>query len=208
MQVADFLTMSGNWDRVDQIVADKATAEALKAILQRQLQAPDLHDEYLQAFNRPNVTLVHTDGRGVERITPEGLVVGGQLYEADCIIFATGFEVFTHTYVTGEYTVTGAGGQSLQDKWSKNFVTLHGMLTHGFPNMVLVGHMRDGGGSTNSNFPFHHQAGHAAALIKKTIDDGAASFEVTQAAEEGWRRTMREKAPPIQQFLAECTPGY
>src|SRR4249919_813924 len=31
MQVADFLTMSGNWDRVDQIVSDKATAEALKA---------------------------------------------------------------------------------------------------------------------------------------------------------------------------------
>src|SRR5204863_1206743 len=93
MQVADFLTMSGNWDRVDQIVADKATAEALKAYYNVNCKRPTFHDEYLQAFNRPNVTLVHTDGRGVERITPEGLVVGGQLYEADCIIFATGFEV-------------------------------------------------------------------------------------------------------------------
>jgi alkylation response protein AidB-like acyl-CoA dehydrogenase len=24
----------------------------------------------------------------------------------------------------------------------------------------------------------------------------------------GWRRAMREKMPPIQQFLADCTPGY
>src|SRR3546814_2466559 len=23
-----------------------------------------------------------------------------------------------------------------------------------------------------------------------------------------WRSTMREKAPPIHEFLAECTPGY
>jgi hypothetical protein len=104
--------------------------------------------------------------------------------------------------------VTGVGGQSLQDRWRDGVSTLHGMLTHGFPNLALVGHMRDGGGSTNSNFPFHHQSTHVAALIRKTIEAGAASFEVTEAAEQGWRRTMREKMPPIQQFLAECTPGY
>jgi len=208
MQVADFLTMAGNWDRVDEIVADKATADALKAYYNVNCKRPTFHDDYLAAFNRPNVRLVDTEGRGVERIAPNGLVVGGQLFEVDCFIFATGFEVFTYTYVTGEYTVTGAGGQSLQDKWSKGFSTLHGMLTHGFPNMALVGHMRDGGGSTNSNFPFHHQAGHVAAIIKKTIDAGASSFDVTKEAEDGWRRTMREKMPPIQTFLAECTPGY
>jgi cyclohexanone monooxygenase len=208
MQVADFLTMRGNWDRVDEIVADKTTAAALKAYYNVNCKRPTFHDEYLQSFNKPNVTLVNTEGRGVESVQPEGVVVGGKLFEVDCIIFATGFEVFSPTYVTGEYTVTGAGGRSLQDKWSERFATLHGMLTHGFPNMALVGHMRDGGGSTNSNFPFTHQAAHVAALVKKTLDVGASSFEVTEAAEERWRRTMREKMPPIQQFLAECTPGY
>lgn len=207
-EVADFLTMAGNWERVDEIVADKATADALKAYYYVNCKRPAFHDEYLAAFNRPNVKLVDTQGKGVERIAPEGVVVGGQLFEVDCIIVATGFEVFSHTYVTGEYTVTGAGGQSLQDKWSKNFSTLYGMLTHGFPNMALVGHMRDGGGSTNSNFPFHHQATHVATIIKKTIDSGASSFDVTKEAEDGWRQTMRDKMPPIKKFLAECTPGY
>jgi cyclohexanone monooxygenase len=208
MEIADFLTMAGNWERVDQIVTDKATADALKAYYYVNCKRPTFHDEYLAAFNRPNVTLVHTDGQGVERIVPEGVVVGGQLFEVDCIIFATGFEVFTHTYVTGEYTVKGVGGQSLEDKWSKDFCTLHGMLTHGFPNMVLVGHMRDGGGTTNSNFPFHHQATQVANIIKRTIDAGASSFDVTKEAEDGWRRAMREKMPPIHKFLADCTPGY
>ncbi|HEV2362965.1 MAG TPA: NAD(P)/FAD-dependent oxidoreductase [Caulobacteraceae bacterium] len=208
MQVADFLTMEENRQRVDQLVTNKAAAEALKAYYNVNCKRPAFHDEYLQAFNRPNVTLVDTGGRGVERVTPEGVVAGGKLYEADCIILATGFEVFSLTYVTGEYTVRGRGGLSLEEKWNKQFCTLHGMLTHGFPNMALVGHMRDGGGSTNSNFPFHHQATHVALLIKKTIDSGASSFEVTEQGEEGWRRAMIEKMPPIRGFLAECTPGY
>jgi len=54
----------------------------------------------------------------------------------------------------------------------------------------------------------NQQSTHVAAIIKKTIEDGAATFEVTEAAENGWVRTMREKMPPIQKFLAECTPGY
>src|SRR3546814_16389184 len=40
------------------------------------------------------------------------------------------------------------------------------------------------------------------------MDRGASSFDVTQEAEDRWRSTMREKAPPIHEFLAECTPGY
>lgn len=208
MQVADFLTMRQNWDRIDQIVTDKATAEGLKAYYNVNCKRPTFHDEYLPSFNRPNVTLVHTDGIGVERIEPDGVVAGGKLYEVDCIIYATGYDAFTLTYVTGEYSVTGVGGRSLEDKWSEKFSSLHGVLTNGFPNMVLVGHMRDGGGTSNSNFPFTHQSTHVAALIKQTIDSGASSFDVTEEAEERWRRTMREKMPPIQQFLAECTPGY
>lgn len=207
-EIADYLTMAGNWERIDEIVSDEATAEALKAFYYVNCKRPTFHDDYLEAFNRPNVRLVNTDGKGVESILPDGVVVDGQLIEVDCIIFATGFEVFTPTYLTGQYSVQGIGGQSLEQKWEQNFRTLHGVMTAGFPNMVLVGHMRDGGGTTNSNFPFHHQATHVASIIKKTMEAGAASFEVTEQAEDAWRQTMRDKAPPIHQFLIDCTPGY
>ena len=36
-----------------------------------------VYDEYLETFNRPNVTLVDTKGKGIERIVPEGVVVEG-----------------------------------------------------------------------------------------------------------------------------------
>src|SRR3546814_18403223 len=107
------------------------------------------------------------------------------------------------TYLTGEYTVTGAGGQSLEDKWKAQFATLHGVLTHGFPNMVLVGHMRDGGGCTNANFPFTHQAVYAAALIIKVMDRGPSSFDVTPEDDARRRSTMRETAPPNNESLAQ-----
>jgi hypothetical protein len=46
---------------------------------------PCFHDEYLPAFNKPNVTLVHTDGRGVERFTPNGIVADGIEYVGNMV---------------------------------------------------------------------------------------------------------------------------
>ena len=68
-RLADFEKMEQIRARVDAIVQDPATAEALKPWYRQFCKRPCFHDEYLQAFNRPNVTLVDTDGRGVERIT-------------------------------------------------------------------------------------------------------------------------------------------
>ena len=45
---------------------------------------PCFHDDYLPAFNRDNVTLVDTDGKGVDRVTPKGVVVGDTEYPVDC----------------------------------------------------------------------------------------------------------------------------
>jgi len=61
--------------------------------LYRQLcKRPCFHDEYLQAFNRPGVRLIDTDGKGVGRITEKGVVVASVEYAVDCIIYASGFE--------------------------------------------------------------------------------------------------------------------
>ena len=81
--------------RVDAIVADRATAERLKAWYRQLCKRPCFHDEYLAAYNLPSVHLVDTDGKGVERITPTGVVAGGVEYPVDCIIYASGFEVGT-----------------------------------------------------------------------------------------------------------------
>ena len=95
VELADFEKMEQIRARVDAIVDDPDTAEALKPYYRQFCKRPCFHDEYLDTFNRPNVTLVDTDGQGVERITEHGVVVGGTEYEIDCLIYATGFEVGT-----------------------------------------------------------------------------------------------------------------
>lgn len=72
--------------RVESIVADKATAEALKPYYRQFCKRSCFRDDYLATFNRPDVTLVNTDGKGVDKITKTLVWANGQEYEIDCLI--------------------------------------------------------------------------------------------------------------------------
>lgn len=61
-QMADFEKMEQVRARCDELVQDKETAESLKPWYNQLCKRPCFHDEYLQAFNRPNVHLVDTKG--------------------------------------------------------------------------------------------------------------------------------------------------
>ena len=63
--------------RVDEIVKDKATAEALKPWYMHRCKRPCYDDEYLPAFNLPNVHLVDTNGKGITEINENGAGVRG-----------------------------------------------------------------------------------------------------------------------------------
>ena len=125
--------------RVDELVADPATAEALKPWYRQLCKRPCFHDEYLQAFNQPGTVLVDTDGRGVERIDHDGVWAGGRHVELDCLIFASGFEVGTDHSRRAGFQTTGRDGVTLSERWSDGMETLHGIHVHGFPNLFVVG---------------------------------------------------------------------
>ena len=78
VQLADYQKMEQVRARVESIVQDRETAEALKPWYNQFCKRPCFHDEYLPTFNRPNVHLVDTKGEGVERITEDGVVVAGR----------------------------------------------------------------------------------------------------------------------------------
>ena len=87
MALADYRKMNQVRARVDAIVKDPVTAAALKPWYRQFCKRPCFHDEYLPTYNRPNVTLVDTQGHGVERLTETGVVANGVEYELDCLIF-------------------------------------------------------------------------------------------------------------------------
>ena len=207
MELADFEKMNQIRTRVDSIVRDPATAEALKPWYRQFCKRPCFHDEYLQTFNRPNVTLVDTQGRGVERITEKGVVANGVEYPVDCIIFATGFEVGTDYTRRAGYEIYGRDGLSLTDKWSTGLRTLHGMHSRGFPNCFIMGPQQS---AFTVNYPhmLDEQSKHIAYLIRHALDRGARTLEASEAAEEQWVQTIIAFSRMGREFLEACTPGY
>jgi len=207
MELADFQKMEQIRARVDSIVQDKATAEALKPYYRQFCKRPCFHDEYLQTFNRPNVTLVDTKGKGVERITSKGVVADGVEYELDCLIFATGFEVGTDYSRRAGYEMYGRGGISLTEKWKDGVTTLHGMHTHAFPNLFIMGPQQTG---FTVNYPhmLNEQSRHIAHILDHALAKGVRTIEVSRQAEAEWVDAVIRMAVLARDFLENCTPGY
>ncbi len=207
MELADFEKMNQIRSRVDAIVKDKATAEALKPWYRQFCKRPCFHDEYLETFNRPNVTLVDTKGKGVERITEKGVVFDGVEYPVDCIIYATGFEVGTDYARRAGYDMYGREGLSLTQKWSTGMRTMHGMQTRGFPNLFIMGPQQ---GAFTVNYPhlLDEQAKHITYILKHATENKIKTFEPSETAESQWVDTIIAFSRMGREFLESCTPGY
>ena len=189
--------------RIDEIVKDPVTADALKPWYMFMCKRPCFHNEYLPTFNRPNVHLIDTHGQGITEIGPDGPVFDGKTYKVDLLIYATGFEV----QKTGTYnTILGRGGLDLQDKYRDGIRTVLGIHTHGYPNLFVMGGYQ---ASFNFNLTdvLQAQGDHIAACIDYVRSHGHQTLDCTPEAEEWW----------VQEVIAhrgktsrneECTPGY
>jgi cyclohexanone monooxygenase len=207
LELADFEKMEQIRKRVSETVRDPKTAEALKPYYRQFCKRPTFNDDYLPSFNRPNVTLVDTDGHGVERVTETGVVAGGALYALDCLIFATGFEVGTAYTRRAGYDMIGRGGVKLSEKWANGVRSLHGLHSHGFPNLMIMGAQQ---AAFTANYPhlLADQSRHIAYVIGETQRRGARTFEAKREAEDAWVQTIVELSRFGRDFLEACTPGY
>ncbi len=189
--------------RIDEVVKDKATAEALKPWYMFMCKRPCFHNDYLPTFNRPNVHLVDTHGKGITEINEKGPVFDGTQYELDVLIYATGFEV----QKTGIYNqIRGENGLDLNDKYSTGIRTLLGIHSQGYLNLFIMG-------GYQASFQFnltdmlHSQGDHIAACVDYVRRHDYQSIDVTPEAEEWWVQEVihhRGKTTRNQ----DCTPGY
>jgi len=207
MELADFEKMEQIRSRVDQIVHDNSTAEALKPYYRQFCKRPCFHDEYLQTFTRPNVTLVDTAGQGVDCITERGVVANGVEFELDCIIYATGFEVGTEYSRRAGYEIIGRDGITLTEKWADGASTFHGFHTRGFPNCFIISNLQSG---FTVNFPhmLSEQATHLGYILSHAEKNGITRIETTKKAEDEWVQKIISLSQMNVKFLESCTPGY
>jgi cyclohexanone monooxygenase len=130
--IADFVR-----GKIRQTVQDPAVAELL---------APKDHPlgtkrlcvdtDYYATYNRDNVQLVDVKEAPIEEITPGGVKTSKGEYEADIIVFATGFDAMTGALLA--MGIRGKGGQTLNEKWIAGPRSYLGLSVSGFPNLFMI----------------------------------------------------------------------
>lgn len=213
MEWKDVLRQDRIRQRVSNIVQNRETAGLLKPYYSSWCKRPCFHDEYLQAFNRPNVNLVDTKGKGVVCISPFGVISNESEYEVDLIIFATGFNV------TGRGTpdtranilISGRGNQTMRGAWKDGVATLHGLITRDFPNLFFPGPSQ-AGASPNYTYFLDQTAQHVSYILSHAVQKQnkgmyKVTVEPTQQAQEAWSEQSMARAGSLA-GLSKCTPGY
>jgi cation diffusion facilitator CzcD-associated flavoprotein CzcO len=204
----DFRIMEWHRRRVEELVADPATAEILKPYYRYLCKRPCFHDEYLPALNNPNVTLVDCPA-GIERFTEEGPVVDGKQYAVDCIIYGTGFEAeLTPLFRRVGHQIVGRGGVTLAEKWADGAASLFGMMSRGFPNLFV---MPAPGQQAVVTVNYTQLAvlgaefvGGAVGLLEQR---GVEVFDVTAEAEEEWTQKIVDSFVDASAVMSACTPS-
>jgi cyclohexanone monooxygenase len=189
--------------RIEEIVEDAETAEALKPWYMLMCKRPCFDNDYLPTYNRPNVHLVDTRGKGITEIGESGPRFDGGVYPLDVLIYATGFEV----QKTGIYNqIRGKGGLDLNDKYRDGIRTVLGIHTSGYPNFFIMG-------GYQASFRFNltdvlqTQGEHIASCISYARSKGYHSIDVTSEAEEWWVQEVIANRGKTSRSR-DCTPGY
>ena len=204
----DYGVMDAHRRRVEELVADSATAEILKPYYRYLCKRPCFHDEYLLAFNNPNVTLIDCPA-GIERITERGPVVDGKQFDVDCIIYGTGFEAeVTPLFRRAGHEIVGRGGVTLAEKWADGAASLFGMMTRGFPNMFV---MPAPGQQAVVTVNYTRLAVFGAKIVGGTIgrlaQQGVDVFDVSAEAEEAWTQKIVGRFVDPSAVMSACTPS-
>ncbi|MGZ5390481.1 MAG: flavin-containing monooxygenase [Mycobacterium sp.] len=204
----DFGIMEVHRKRIDELVSDPDVAAVLKPYYRYLCKRPCFHDEYFDAFNRPNVTLVDCP-TGIERITGRGPVFGGQQYDVDCIVYGTGFEAeLTPLQRRVGHDIVGRGGTSLAEKWGDGAASLFGMMSRGFPNMFV---MPAPGQQSVVTVNYTQIAVLGAEFVSGTVEllekQGIQVFDVNAEAEADWIRQIVDTYVDPSAVMSACTPS-
>ncbi|KAK1985683.1 monooxygenase [Colletotrichum cereale] len=211
--------------RIDKIVKDRVTAEALKPWYPSWCKRPCFNDDYLDVFNQENVTLVPTGPRGVEKIGPSSVAVNGSEYDVDVLIFATGFRPPTSGSPAerSRMKVYGRNGLDMDTKWAQpqGLSTLHGLISRDFPNFLFPG-PNQMGAAPNGTYQRDQLGQHFAYIVTAASRRDSTEkeeqivskygkynivIEPTLEAEEDWAKAVSRHAVKLS-AMASCTPNY
>jgi cation diffusion facilitator CzcD-associated flavoprotein CzcO len=168
---------------------------------------------YFETFNRDNVSLIDLRKEPIRRITPTGVQTEREHFDADVIVYATGFDAMTGAL--NRIDIRGRGGALLRDEWTDGPRTLLGLQVAGFPNFFII----TGPGSpsvlNNMVMGIEHHVDWIGACLVHLRDRGLRAIEPTADAQEAWvehvaslvKGTIRASEACNSWYLGANVPG-
>lgn len=158
------------------------------------MQRVPLETKYFETYNRDNVELVDVTEAPIEAITETGIQTSDGHYDLDIIVYATGFDAVTGAF--NRIDVQGVGGQTLAEKWSGSPSTCLGVMTNGFPNLIMVAGPQAASGASNMPRAIETIVDWVSDLLAFAKENNVTRMEPDISAEEDWGvevKRMHEK---------------
>ncbi|TDC53509.1 NAD(P)/FAD-dependent oxidoreductase [Actinomadura sp. KC345] len=174
-------------DTLEEGVGDPALREALVPDYPMGCKRILISSDYYPAIARPNVDLV-TDP--IERITPSGVRTAEREYDADVIVYATGFQT---TGFLAPMKIVGRDGRELNEAWRDGAQAHLGITVSGFPNLFLLYGPYTNLGHNSIIYMLESQFRYVLGCVDAMRRHGLDWIDVRPDVQDAFTREMRER---------------
>lgn len=158
-----------------------------------------LSDDFYPELDSGNVQLEPSALEGISGATLQA--ASGRSYEADVLIFATGFETQRQGYAN---LVEGEDGILLADHWANGMTSLGSTLVSGFPDMYVLNGPNAALGHNSSILMLEAQAEFAAKLMSSR----SAPVRIRTESETSYTAEIAERSAGTSWMAEGCSSWY
>lgn len=182
-------------------VEDPVVREKLRPQHPYGCKRPLLSNEFLPAFNRPNLELVTEP---IECLTKSGIrTTDGREREVDLIVYATGFSA---TKYLSALDVTGRDGRHIDEAWDDGAHAYLGITTAGFPNLFMLYGPNTNNGSIREMI--EHQTNHVLRHVERLAASDLRWVDVKPQAQEAYNARIQQAIAGVSVWNHEVNGYY
>ncbi|MBF6496405.1 flavin-containing monooxygenase [Nocardia cyriacigeorgica] len=147
-----------------------------------------MSNDYYPALQADNCELITWP---IVRLVPEGIQTAeGIVHSADCVVFATGFDV---SKAGAPIPVTGRGGRTLDTEWSRGAYAYKSVAVAGYPNMFLTFGPNSGPGHNSALVYMEAQIDYITEAIGLLLRRDLRAMEVDRERQDRYNARLQRR---------------
>ncbi|PPE75569.1 4-hydroxyacetophenone monooxygenase [Solimonas fluminis] len=145
-------------------------------------------NDYYPSLQQPNAKLITWP---IATLSPRGIrTVEGVEHQADCIVFATGFDVSK----TGTpFPVHGLGGRLLSEEWQRGAQAYRSVSVAGYPNLFFTFGPNSGPGHNSALVYLESQIDYIVQGVRLVIERDLKWLDVHEGAQQRYNAAIQRR---------------